>query len=291
MSRVADTDAKTGAPLEVFFCQSCGLIQQNPLPTAEQLRDYYSTQYRLDYKGTWQPKPKHVHRSVRCARGRLEFLRKTGVHGGSLLDIGAGSGEFVALARQAGFDACGVEPNQGYAEYARTEYHAPVRTGELENIDGRYDVITLFHVLEHLRSPVKAFERLHRLLKPGGRLFIEVPWALSSAIAPSNRYFKAHLFYFDTETLTACASGRFEVLSASVENNLRMILQPLPVMAPAALPSREYVASLPDRLQRHGWLTYLTHGRGWLKPAQRIRRLWEEHRVRSLSGRSIMNAG
>lgn len=290
MRLVADTDAKSGAPLHVFCCESCGLIQQNPLPSADQLRDYYSTSYRLDYKGTWHPKSKHIHRSVRCARSRLEFLRRADIRGGSLLDIGAGSGEFVALAGKAGFHARGVEPNKGYAEYARTEYHVAVKTAGLDEIDGRYDVITMFHVLEHLRSPVEVFQRLHCLLRPGGRLFIEVPWALSGAIAPSNRYFKAHLYYFDVETLSACASRHFEVLTAGIDGNLRMIMQPRSAMAPLSLPSADYLAALPARLNRQGWVTYLTSGRGVLKPMHKLRRLWEEGRVSRLRGREILNS-
>jgi SAM-dependent methyltransferase len=290
MRPVADTDAKSGAPLQVSFCESCGLIQQHPLPTDSELRDYYANSYRLDYKGTWHPKPKHIHRAARCARSRLEFLRKAEIRRGSLLDIGAGGGEFVALAGKAGFDARGVEPNKGYAEYARTEYQAPVATAGLDEIGGRYDVITMFHVLEHLRSPVEVFERLHCMLKPGGKLFIEVPWALSASIAPCNRYFKAHLYYFDVDTLTACASRHFEVLSVCVRGNLRMIMQPRPALAPLALPSKDYLAALPERLKRQGWVSYLTRGRGLLKPLQRVRRLWEEGRVSSLSGREILNS-
>lgn len=290
MQPVADTDAKSGAPLEVCFCESCGLIQQHPLPSGEELREYYANSYRLDYKGTWHPKPKHIHRSARSARDRLAYLGMAGIRGGSLLDIGAGSGEFVALARKAGFDARGVEPNKGYAEYARMEYGAPVETAGMNEIDGRHDVITLFHVLEHLRSPAEVFESLHALLKPGGRLFIEVPWALSGAIAPSNRYFKAHLYYFDVQTLEACASRHFEVLSVSTDGNLRMILQPRPHAVPLAIPSQDYVAELPSRLDRQGWATYLTHGRGFLKPLGIFRRLWDETRVSAMRGRDIIHS-
>jgi 2-polyprenyl-3-methyl-5-hydroxy-6-metoxy-1,4-benzoquinol methylase len=285
---IANTDAKSGAPLNVYFCEFCGLIQQSPLPSADQLHDYYSTSYRLDYKGTWHPKPKHIFRSVRCARSRLEFLRKSGIRDGLLLDIGASSGEFVALARQAGFDASGVEPNQGYAEYARSEYHILVTTAGLNQIEGQYDVITLFHVLEHLLSPAEVFQHLHSLLKPDGKLFIEVPWVLSGSIAPSNRYFKAHLYYFDVETLQASASAYFDVISTCVLGNLRMIMQPRPAIAPLSLPSADYLAALPARLHRQGWLNYLTHGGGFFKLADKVHRLWQENRVSRLRGREII---
>ena len=288
LTSVATKDAKTGAPLGIRLCRSCGLIQQNPLPTEQQLSDYYATSYRIDYKGTWHPKPKHIHRAARCAASRLQQLAKSGVRGGTLLDIGAGGGEFVALARQSGFDACGIEPNQGYAEYARMEYQVPVTTAGLDEVTGRYGIITLFHVLEHLRLPLEVFERLHSLLEPDGVLFIEVPWALSGAIAPSNRYFKAHLYYFDVRTLTACASRHFEVFQTSVDGNLRMLLRPRPVVAPIALPPPDYAASLPALLRRHGWIHYLTHGRGFTKLFRKASRWWEESRVQDLPGRKIL---
>ena len=285
---VADTDSKSGQPLHVFHCETCGLIQQAPLPDEEELKKYYSTQYRIDYKGIWHPKPKHVLRSARSARQRLDFLVRAGIRPGSLLDIGAGSGEFVTLANRAGFDASGLEPNRGYSEYARREYEAPVETGNLADARGRHDVITLFHVLEHLRSPLQVFEQLHALLRPGGRLFIEVPWALSGSISPTNLYFKAHLFYFDVDSLAAAASRHFEVVASETNGNLRMLLEPRPCPQPLRLPDPGYAATVRRRIDSHGWIHYLTTGQGWLKPAWRIRRLWQEQRVRSLAGKQII---
>lgn len=289
-TQVSRTDSKTGRPLDVFLCDSCGLIQQSPIPSAEELHQYYSTEYRLDYKRTVQPKSKHVLRSVRCAIQRLDYLTAAGIRSGRLLDIGAGSGEFVALANRAGFDAEGVEPNQGYSEYARREYQSPVRTSHLDELDGTYDVITMFHVLEHLRSPLEVFEKLHFHLKPGGTLFIEVPWALSNSISPSNRYFKAHLHYFDTETLAACASQRFYSIRASTDGNLRMILRPKVEPCALTLPSAAYVASVRKRLHQHTWLNYLIAGQGFLKPFRIVHRLIKELGIRKKSGRAILES-
>jgi len=136
--RVARKDSKSGAPLPVFHCGNCGLVQQAPLPEEMELQQYYSDLYRIDYKGTRQPKAKHVFRAARCAKQRLDFLIQSGVRPGSLLDVGAGGGEFVAMAHRAGFDASGLEPNEGYAEYARSEHGARVRTGNLSDAVGRF---------------------------------------------------------------------------------------------------------------------------------------------------------
>ena len=288
LDRVADTDSKSGLALDVFLCGSCGLIQQAPLPSEEELKQYYATDYRIDYKRTRYPKPKHVFRSARLASQRLNFLRAAGVRPTTLLDIGAGSGEFVALASRAGFRAEGVEPNQGYSEYARSQYEVPVSTGDLDDITSCHEVVTMFHVLEHLRSPADVFSRLHSLLKPGGRLFIEVPWALAGSIAPSNRYFKAHLYYFDVETLAAAASRHFDVVAVEANGNLRMLLEPRPVPGSLRLPPEGYADSARERLSRHGWLHYLTSGGGWLKPAGKIQRLIREQGIRHLSGKQIL---
>ncbi|MBC8127808.1 MAG: class I SAM-dependent methyltransferase [Gloeobacteraceae cyanobacterium ES-bin-144] len=286
---ISNTDAKTSAPLNVFLCESCGFIQQYPIPNSEELKQYYSVSYRMDYKKTHHPKSKHVYRSAGLALDRLAYLRKAGVTGGKLLDIGAGSGEFVALACRAGFDAEGIEPNQGYSEYARSEYQVRLRTEGLDEIDGKYDVITMFHVLEHLRSPVEVFERVHALLKPGGKLFIEVPWALSSATSPSNRYFKAHLYYFDKETLSSCASQLFDPVSTCVESNLRALFEPRSHPRPLVIPSSEYVSMVREHLGRQGWVTYLTIGKGFFKPVTKLKNAFKEWRVRKRSGRSILD--
>lgn len=288
MHRVADTDSKNGEPLDVFLCNTCGLIQQAPLPDEESLAKYYSTLYRIDYKGTRQPRARHVFRSAGQAVDRLKFLKRAGLHSGSLLDIGAGSGEFVAMSRKAGYRASGIEPNLGYSEYARNEYAVGVRTGEIRDAKGRHDIVTLFHVLEHLRSPDETFARLHRLLNPDGRLFIEVPWILSGAISPTNRYFKAHLFYFDAQSLAACASRHFEMTDVETKGNLRMLLQPRKNPGALILPPPEYAAEVRRRINHQGWLRYLTHGKGWRKPFTKLRRIMDEHRVRALSGRQII---
>ncbi|MBI5192370.1 MAG: hypothetical protein HZA08_02880 [Nitrospirae bacterium] len=92
---VSEVDAKSSDKLLVSLCNKCGLIQQNPIPTADELRAYYSYYYRVDYKKSYSPKLKHVFRAAITALQRIEFLCKSNITKGCLLDVGAGGGVYL----------------------------------------------------------------------------------------------------------------------------------------------------------------------------------------------------
>jgi 2-polyprenyl-3-methyl-5-hydroxy-6-metoxy-1,4-benzoquinol methylase len=117
----------------------------------------------------------------REARVRLRYVERWVRHG-RLLDVGCASGAFLAEARASGFDASGVEPVPAFARAARECLGADVREGLIEDIDlpaGDYDVITLWHVLEHLPEPISHLSRLADALSADGALALEVPNAAS----------------------------------------------------------------------------------------------------------------
>ncbi len=191
--------------LTTVICTGCGMVHSEPIPSQAELQAYYKKQYRDDYKGAVRPKRKHV---LRYSRGGLERLsRLLGfVATGKLLDVGSGSGEFVTLARLHGFEAEGLEPHEGYANYTGKHYEIPVVNAPLEKADipaESYDVITLNHVLEHLRSPFEALSLLHSWLKPGGLIAVDVPDIEACNHSPTNRFHFAHIYNFNHATLAA----------------------------------------------------------------------------------------
>lgn len=97
--------------------------------------------------------------------------------GARLLDIGCGNGEFLARARDAGWEGIGVEPDPHAAEAARGRGLKVIEGGleRLDAPDGSFDGITLSHVIEHLHQPAGTLRRCHRLLRPGGWIWIETP--------------------------------------------------------------------------------------------------------------------
>lgn len=287
--KTSSKDAKSSEYLLVSMCCNCGLVQQNPIQSHDKLKIYYSHNYRNDYKNTYTPKPKHIFRAGNTALQRIQFLNNSNIIGGALLDVGAGGGEFVYLAGKLGFKSTGIEPNIGYSEYANHEYGCKVTTGELNDITETYDIITMFHVFEHLPSPIKAFEKLHTLLNTNGKLFIEVPWIETNDASPHNIYFKAHIFYFTADTLTSCASQYFDVVEVDTSSNLKILFQAKLEPTSIKLPDTKSVNRLMERLYKKGWLEYLFQGKGFLKSVNKIVRAIEELKAKNVIPKEILD--
>ncbi|MDQ7089533.1 MAG: class I SAM-dependent methyltransferase [Methylococcales bacterium] len=286
---VSKVDVKTSEKLRVSMCHQCGFIQQNPLPTTKELKIYYSHNYRLDYKKAYVPEPKHIHRAGKTALQRHQFMKAAGIDSGNLLDVGAGGGEFVYLMEQLGYTSQGIEPNIGYSAYAKKEYGCNIKTGELNDIDGKYDVITLFHVLEHLSSPMLTFEKLYHALTPNGVLFIEVPWIEAKDASPHNIMFKAHLFYFSIDTLIACASQYFDAFKIDTDSNLKIFFRAKATPSPINYPSDRSVEKVKQRMNSKGWFEYLFEGKGIQKPIIKIMRHLEEAKVKNAQPKEILD--
>ena len=277
--RISQSDAKTGDSLDIRFCEACGLVQQSPIPSLNELRVYYSHHYRQDYKKTYFPKLKYVYRAGLAAKSRMQFLTKQfskqGINpsGLALLDIGAGGGEVVYAATKHGFTAQGIEPNEGYAEFARDSYGVQVDTMHLDQFMGRqFDVVTMFHVLEHMPNPHVVMEKVFGLLNQSGYFLVEVPNIEQADASPSNIYFKAHLYYFSAATLVAFGSPYFDPVLVDTSGNLKILFKKREASAHAHFPSPLEVEQTKQRLMKKGWLEYLTVGGGWEKPFSRISR-------------------
>ncbi len=159
---------------------------------------------------------------------RFDLIRKY-KPGGSLFDIGSGWGHFLATGKKLGYDVYGVElANQPYL-YSKDELNLPVdRVDFLQmNEDKKFDVLTMWDVLEHIDLPDKFIEKCSKLQSCGGYLFIQVP-QIDSFIS---KRFKSkwkmisldHVNYFSRETIKKLlAQYGYEVvqLKSSIEIKL-----------------------------------------------------------------------
>lgn len=119
---------------------------------------------------------------VAPTRGALvdrEIRHLPAIPGGRLLDLGSGSGAFLSQMAALGWRAHGIDPDPAAVASAR-EAGLSVTQGTLGDLDleehaGAFDAVTLSHVIEHLHDPAEDLRRIHRLLRPGGLLWIATP--------------------------------------------------------------------------------------------------------------------
>jgi 2-polyprenyl-3-methyl-5-hydroxy-6-metoxy-1,4-benzoquinol methylase len=181
-------------------------VWSNPRPGADEVRRYYSREYRLDYKGQATPSLRHTARSGRGALNRYRDLAPFLNAGDRILDAGAGGGEVVYVLRHRGFDARGLEPDEHYAKYAREQLDVPVDTGFVQDTvfpEGSFNVITMYHALEHVEDPSKILAMLRTWLAEDGLLLVEVPNVEATCMSPGHRFHFAHFYNFNRETLEA----------------------------------------------------------------------------------------
>jgi SAM-dependent methyltransferase len=118
------------------------------------------------------------------------------VASGKLIDIGSGTGMFLKTARESGFDVHGLEISKDAATFGNITWGLDIKQGNLYDCvfpPDRYDVVTLWHVFEHLHEPLVAVKQLYDMVKPGGLLVIAVPNIMSIQA----RLFRALWFHLD----------------------------------------------------------------------------------------------
>ncbi len=114
---------------------------------------------------------------MQAAGQRFEIIERHAGGPGSLLDVGSGTGEVLATGRDRGWRVQGVEPERTAAEMAR-ERGVNVVGSMLEQSglpEAAWDVVSAFHVLEHIPDPIEFLRTLSRWARPGGHIVIEVP--------------------------------------------------------------------------------------------------------------------
>jgi len=169
-------DVRRLAPLPFKACSRCGFVFRFDRTDAEVHESYEGGDYTKIRANAYMT-PETVSQRRADARVRLDYLRPY-VSSGALLDVGTAGGLFVAEALERGFVAEGLEPTPEFAAFARDEIGVPVLSTTVEEAgleDRSLDVVTLWHVLEHIPDPVEVLGALHTALRPGGVIGVEVP--------------------------------------------------------------------------------------------------------------------
>ena len=193
----------------VVRCDDCGLIFLNPQPSNEELTRIYGANYFL---GSESEEGRRAAGEVKQATAEAylaEIARYRGGAPGRLLEVGCGEGDFLAVAERAGWDVTGIEYSVSATDRARERIKkGRVLSGELREAalpPDQFDLCVLSDVLEHVRSPLQFLREVHRVLKPGGALFIATPsldsWSARLLRQRWMEFKPEHLVYFDQQTL------------------------------------------------------------------------------------------
>jgi 2-polyprenyl-3-methyl-5-hydroxy-6-metoxy-1,4-benzoquinol methylase len=207
----------------IVRCRNDGLLFVSPRP-ADPSVFYDSRYYDGGVPGVYASYEAHTASMEQEWSRRLSLLRELSPDGQRLLDVGAATGGFLALARDHGWQGRGIDLSEYAAAEARNLRGLDVIAGSLPNSAfeaGTFDVVTMWDCIEHLSDPGSVVQSIQSLLKPGGILALstgEIPHEDSRA-ASGWYYPPWHLYYFSQQTITALLrSAGFELVDISVQD-------------------------------------------------------------------------
>lgn len=198
--------------LTIVRCSNCGLLYVNPRLSDEARRQHYAEEY--------MPTTTIVQTDFGARREKaLEFDAvqiQRHKEGGKILDVGCAGGAFLKYFPEAQWERYGVEPSQTAAHYARQTYGIQVSEGELKDArypDQSFDLVTMLDALMLVPDPLADLQEMQRILRPDGKLGIEIPGLtfrlLKNTGLPAKILYgkwmalnpKEHLYFFSDATL------------------------------------------------------------------------------------------
>lgn len=195
----------------VVRCRNCGFLYTNPAPGEDAIGAYYESEDYISHSNTSKGLVSSVYQRVRnrTIAQKTKFVREvSGKANGDLLDLGCGTGEFLAAAKAAGWRVKGLEPAEGARRLAKENHGLDVSPPEeLFNLpSGSFDVATLWHVLEHIHRLDENVAKLRDILRPDGALVVAVPNATAFEAEIYGKHWAAwdvprHLYHFTRETM------------------------------------------------------------------------------------------
>lgn len=160
----------TAETFSLVKCTECGLIYLKSPPKKNELEKYYSESY---YKSSWL-ETLHSRFVIKLKSREIAKIKS----GGRILDLGCGRGDFLLEMKKLGWNTFGVDTSEVACALAKARVKENVYNHELKNCnfpDNFFDVITTWHVLEHISNPNQILQEINRILKNDGLIILEVP--------------------------------------------------------------------------------------------------------------------
>ena len=165
---------------EIWQCTNCSLRFTQDVPGADSIGKYYQSQDYISHSNTKKGIVNTLYHWVRSftLRSKKRLIQKrTMLTTGTLLDVGAGTGAFIHTMQKAGWGVTGLEPDATARQNAKDQFSIELHTPDqlYQQPSSQFDVITMWHVLEHVHDLHGYLNTFHRILKPKGSLIIAVP--------------------------------------------------------------------------------------------------------------------
>ncbi len=204
-------------PSSIVFCPTCELGMAWPAPVAEQMDEYNAAFWETAQELTFEPKryPNYYALAkARWAQIERNLIEKSGEHCElALLDIGAGHGFLGWAAARSGKvqlkEYTAVEPDHTFRQSLENTWRRSWPSvkffafASLPQVPGRFDLVVLSHVLEHLPDPRPTLESVREKLSPNGMVFIEVP----NQDYRFKQYLFPHVLFFNRQSLETLVRG------------------------------------------------------------------------------------
>ncbi|WP_300357873.1 class I SAM-dependent methyltransferase [Fluviicola sp.] len=190
------------------LCNSCNLLFTNPRPTPDRIGEYYKSEDYVSHSSTKKGLVNKVYNWVRSytLKKKMSLLKEL-TPGRKLLDIGAGTGHFLAKAKESGYVVLGLEPDEDARKVALAENRIELKDlSLLHSLEETFDVVSMWHVLEHVYDLRVDLEKIVSLVNQDGVLIIAVPNYTSFDAQYYKEYWAAydvprHLYHFSPKSI------------------------------------------------------------------------------------------
>lgn len=188
-------------------CKDCGFIFTNPRPTESEIGKYYAFEDYISHTNTNKGFINKAYQWVRnyTLNQKKNLVEKLNNGKGTITDIGCGTGHFLKTCKENGWKVNGSEPSDDARKIATDQTQQEIKT-QVYDLKTTSDVVTLWHVLEHVHQLDKTLQHIESLVKKGGHLIIALPNHKSWDAQAYNEHWAAydvprHLYHFDRDTV------------------------------------------------------------------------------------------
>jgi 2-polyprenyl-3-methyl-5-hydroxy-6-metoxy-1,4-benzoquinol methylase len=202
----------SGETFQLLLDEELQLLKTHPQPKLENLGRYYESDDYISHTDGKRSLFEKLYHAVKqkALRDKVKLIEKWHIKG-KLLDIGAGTGDFLVEAKKAGWDITGTEPSEKAKSIAVNKGVSFIDSIQ-EIKDNSFDVITMWHVLEHVPDVNEQIMELKRILKPDGVIVIAVPNFKSYDAKYYGAYWAAydvprHLWHFSKTAINKLFAG------------------------------------------------------------------------------------